>query len=70
MALTNQAGRDVRAAAILESELSPLDKVRGLVSLGYEEEIADFMVAGAQSGRNQMLYYEKLPQADYAEDGT
>lgn len=63
-----QERRKKWAAEILESDLSSLDKERKLVALGYEEEEADSMVNGAQSGKNQMVYYEQLPNPDYADE--
>lgn len=56
------------AAEILQSELSPLDKTRKLVALGYDEEEADKMVNGIQIGLNQPVYYEQLPNPEYTPD--
>ncbi len=63
-----QERRKKWAAEILESDLSSLDKVRKLVALGYEEEEADNMVNGIQTGKNQLVYYEQLPNPDYADE--
>ncbi len=63
-----QERRKKWAAEILESDLSSLDKVRKLVALGYEEEEADNMVNGIQMGKNQLVYYEQLPNPDYADE--
>jgi Holliday junction resolvasome RuvABC DNA-binding subunit len=52
----------------LESELPPLEKVRKLVALGYEEDDAETLVTNLQAGRNQMIYYEQLPRPDYEAD--
>jgi hypothetical protein len=56
------------AAAILEAELSPLDKVRKLVALGYDETEAEALVSGTQTGVRQPLYYEQLPGPEYARE--
>jgi Holliday junction resolvasome RuvABC DNA-binding subunit len=68
MAVIRQRRHKRWAAAILAAEISPLDKVRKLVALGYDEDQAEALVTGAQSG-NQMVYYEQLPGPDYAPDG-
>ncbi len=68
MTAINRAVSDAQATAILGSEAAPINKVRQLVAIGYEEEVAEFMVSGVQSGQHQMLYYEQLPQADYADE--
>ena len=68
MAVVRQARRRQWAAQILDSGLSPLDKVRKLVALGYDEEAADAMVSGAQVGPAMSMYYEQLPKPDYADD--
>lgn len=68
MTAIKRAMSDVQATTILGSEAAPIEKVRQLVSIGYEEEVAELMVTGVQSGQHQMLYYEQLPQADYADD--
>ncbi len=68
MTAVSKAVSDAQATAILGSEASPIDKVRQLVAIGYEEEVAELMVSGVQSGQHQMLYYEQLPNADYADE--
>ncbi len=55
------------ASAILGATISPLDKVRKLVALGYDEMEADHMVNGTQAG-NHPVYYEQLPSPEYAEE--
>ncbi len=67
MEIIQQRRRKRWAAHILGAAISPLDKVRKLVALGYDEAEADMMVNGIQAG-NQPLYYEQLPSPDYAED--
>jgi len=54
-----------QANQILESQLPPLEKVRKLIALGYDEDDADTLVANAQVGARQMIYYEQLPNPDY-----
>lgn len=56
------------AAKVLQSRVTPLSKVRGLVALGYDEEDADAMVSSLQVGPNQIMYYEQLPEPDYTAD--
>ncbi|HUC19980.1 MAG TPA: hypothetical protein VMR98_00600 [Candidatus Polarisedimenticolaceae bacterium] len=68
MRAIKRAVSDVQATTILGSEATPINKVRQLVAIGYEEEVADMMVSGVQSGQHQMLYYEQLPRADYADE--
>jgi Holliday junction resolvasome RuvABC DNA-binding subunit len=68
MEVVRQRRRKQWAAAILNTGIHPLDKVRKLVALGYDEAEAEQMVNGMQIG-NQPLYYEQLPNADYAQDG-
>lgn len=63
-----QERRKKWAAEILESDLSSINKVRKLVALGYEEKEADNMVNGIQTGKSQLVYYEQLPNPDYAEE--
>lgn len=67
MAVVKQARRRKWAAQILDSGLTPLDKVRRLVALGYDEQAADAMVSGAQVGFGASMYYEQLPGPDYSE---
>jgi hypothetical protein len=66
MAIENLQRRS--AAAVLESQLSALEKVRKLVALGYDEIDADALVGNLQVGPNQMIYYEQLPNPDYDAD--
>jgi hypothetical protein len=68
MAATKKLMRHEQAGRILESGISPINKVQKLVSLGYEEEMADIMVSGTQVGPAQSMYYEQLPAPDYADD--
>ena len=68
MATTHYAQRRRSAAQILESALTPLDKIQKLVALGYEEIDAEAMVASSQLGPNQMVYYEQLPDPEYDEN--
>lgn len=68
MEIIKQERRKKWAVEILESDLSSLDKERKLVALGYEEEEADNMVNGIYTNKNQLVYYEKLPNPDYAEE--
>jgi len=56
------------ALDILHSSAAPLDKVRQLVAMGYDELDADQLVSSVQVGPSQMLYYEQLPNPDYNED--
>lgn len=56
------------AVQILASDTAPIEKVRKLVALGYDEEDADTMVSGAQAGPAQSMYYEQLPRPDYPAD--
>ena len=56
------------ATGVLESALTPLDKVRKLIALGYEEIDAEAMVTSLQMGSGQMVYYEQLPSPEYDED--
>lgn len=56
------------ANQVLGSQLSPLDKVRKLVALGYDEDDADTLVTNSQVGTSQMMYYEQLPTPDYEAD--
>lgn len=58
------------AASILAANIQPLEKVRKLVAIGYDEDEAEHMV-GSQLGSEQMVYYEQLPSPEYArkEDG-
>jgi hypothetical protein len=65
--MVQRAARRKSAAKILESQVTPLDKIRRLVALGYEEIDADAMVASLQVGPNQMMYYEQLPEPEYEE---
>jgi uncharacterized protein YoaH (UPF0181 family) len=55
------------AAAILEAQISPVNKVRKLMALGYDEGQAEMMVGGVQQGQNQMVYYEQLPDPEYGD---
>jgi hypothetical protein len=68
-----QRSQQRQANQVLESQLPPLEKVRKLVALGYEEDDADTLVANAQVGPShpsQMIYYEQLPNPDYEVDPT
>ena len=65
MAAVRQARQQKWAAHILGSGLTPLNKVRKLVALGYDEEAADMMVTGAQVGPSQAMFYEHLPRPEY-----
>lgn len=56
------------AAKILESDLDALAKARKLVALGYDNEEADELVMRSQLGSGHPVYYEQLPNADYAEE--
>lgn len=68
MATTRQPRRRQGAADILGSETTPLNKVRKLVALGYDESSADDLVASAQVGPSQAMFYEHLPTPEYGED--
>jgi Holliday junction resolvasome RuvABC DNA-binding subunit len=70
MDTTQQQRRKRWAAAILQTQLSPINKVRKLVALGYDEDQAELMVNGAQQGQGQMVYYEQLPEPVYDERET
>lgn len=56
------------AAKILESDLDALAKARKLVALGYDNEEADELVMRSQFGSGHPVYYEQLPNADYADE--
>jgi hypothetical protein len=66
--MPKQAHGRTSALDILHSSATPLDKVRQLVAMGYDELDADQLVSSLQVGPNQMLYYEQLPSPDYNED--
>lgn len=68
MATTRHIRKRQGAAEILGSGTTPLDKVRKLVALGYEESAADGMVVSAQVGPSQAMFYEHLPKPDYDAD--
>jgi Holliday junction resolvasome RuvABC DNA-binding subunit len=68
MAVIKQQRHKQWAASILQAEISPLDKVRKLVALGYDEQEAEAMVNGVQTGQNQLVYYEQLPNPEYAQE--
>ena len=68
MTTAKRAQRRKSATSILESAQAPLDKVRKLVALGYEEIDAEAMVTDLQVGYGQMIYYEQLPSPEYDED--
>ena len=63
MDTTTRHNRQRWAAQILDTSLSPINKIQKLVALGYEQEEAEAMVSGIQSGG--MIYYEQLPYPDY-----
>lgn len=67
MAATRPARRRQGAARILGSGATPLNKVRKLVALGYDEESADDLVVNAQVGPSQAMFYEHLPKPEYDE---
>ncbi|HSX41122.1 MAG TPA: hypothetical protein VLF21_00585 [Candidatus Saccharimonadales bacterium] len=56
------------AAKILDSDLDALAKARKLVALGYDDAEADELVMRSQFAAQQPVYYEQLPNADYAPD--
>jgi len=68
MATTRPARRRQGAARILGSGTTPLNKVRKLVALGYDEAAADDMVTNAQVGPSMAMFYEHLPKPEYDED--
>jgi len=55
------------AKNVLRSDMTPLNKVRKLIALGYDETDADTMVSSLTANPNQMAYYERLPNPDYEE---
>lgn len=67
MATARNARTRQGAAEILGSGTTPLDKVRKLVALGYDESAADGLVVNAQVGPSQAMFYEHLPNPEYDE---
>lgn len=65
MAMYNAQRR--QANNILDSQLPPLDKVRRLIALGYDEDDADALVANHEF-QGPALYYERLPNPEYDPD--
>lgn len=65
MTVVRQHNQRKWAAAILNADLTPIDKVRKLMALGYDDEEADLMVSGVQQSQNQMVYFEQLPSPEY-----
>ncbi len=63
--MPNQAHGRASALDVLHSGAAPLEKVRQLVAMGYDELDADELVSSVQVKPNQMLYYEQLPTPDY-----
>ena len=68
MATVRPARRRQGAARILGSGTTPLNKVRKLVALGYDESLADSMVVNAQVGPSQAMFYDHLPNPEYDKD--
>lgn len=66
MKSTNQQRRKKWAASILSANIRPVDKVRKLVALGYDEDDAERMVSGQLINQQQPVYYEQLPNPEYA----
>ncbi|HVE80728.1 MAG TPA: hypothetical protein VNA68_01125 [Candidatus Dormibacteraeota bacterium] len=55
-----------RAGGILaDRTIAPIEKLRRLIALGYEEEDAEAMVEQQISGQQHMVYYESLPTDNY-----
>ena len=67
MAATRHKRRRQGAAEILSSEAAPLNKVRKLIALGYDESAADSLVTNAQVGPSMSMFYEHLPKPEYDE---
>lgn len=56
---------EAELASILKTDSDPLSKVRQIMRLGFEEEVADDMVERYLLGQPAPVYYEQLTRQDY-----
>lgn len=57
-----------RLQAVLFSNEPPNEKVRQIIKLGYDDEVASDLVERYYYGRQMPVYYEKLGAPDYNDE--
>ncbi len=58
--LSDSLWQEKRLEEILFSDLDPVSKVQEIVDLGFDNEVADEIVARYQIGQHTPVYYERL----------
>ena len=68
MSKHDQAWQETRIDEILESNIDDVSKVRQIMHLGFEGEVADEIVERHQLGTVAPVYYETLVFDDYDDE--